>query len=104
MEVMQFGKFRGMMICDIPTDYLQWGANPVVEPLVSLAVIQVDSRALEDGMSNNTKWLYDVLRYLGLARRRIIEKTLNDIERDEAAARQRVLDAAARLIEKREEN
>ena len=27
MEVMQFGKFRGMMICDIPTDYLQWGAN-----------------------------------------------------------------------------
>ena len=27
MEVMQFGKFRGMMICDIPTDYLQWGAK-----------------------------------------------------------------------------
>ena len=48
--------------------------------------------------------LYDVLRYLGLARRKIIEKTLNDIERDEAAARQRVLDAAARLIDKRGEN
>lgn len=46
MEVMQFGKFRGMMICDIPTDYLQWGANPVVEPLVSFPVIQFDSRAL----------------------------------------------------------
>ena len=48
--------------------------------------------------------LYDVLRYLGLARRKIIEKTLNDIERDEAAAKQRVLDAAARLIDKRGEN
>ena len=48
--------------------------------------------------------LYDVLRFLGLARRKIIEKTLNDIERDEAAAKQRVLDAAARLIDKRGEN
>ena len=51
-----------------------------------------------------TVTLYDVLRFLGLARRKIIEKTLNDIERDEAAARQRVLDAAARLIDKRGEN
>lgn len=55
-----------------------------------------------NGATNVT--LYDVLRYLGLARRRIIEKTLNDIERDEASARQRVLDAAARLIDKRGEN
>ena len=48
--------------------------------------------------------LYDVLRFLGLARRRIIEKTLADIERDEAAARQRVLDAATRMRDTREEN
>ena len=48
--------------------------------------------------------LYDVLRFLGLARRRIIEKTLADIERDEAAARQRVLDAATRLRETSGEN
>ena len=51
-----------------------------------------------------TVTLYDVLRFLGLARRKIIEKTLADIERDEAAAKQRVLDAAARLIDKRGEN
>jgi hypothetical protein len=48
--------------------------------------------------------LYDVLRFLGLARRKIIEKTLCQIERDEAAARQRVLDAASRMLDKREEN
>jgi hypothetical protein len=50
-----------------------------------------------NGATNVT--LYDVLRFLGLARRRIIEKTLADIERDEAAARQRVLDAATRIRE-----
>lgn len=27
MEVMQFGKFKGRLISDIPTDYLQWGAK-----------------------------------------------------------------------------
>ena len=48
--------------------------------------------------------LYDVLRFLGLARRRIIEKTLADIERDEAAARQRVLDERQRILHKRGEN
>ena len=48
--------------------------------------------------------LYDVLRFLGLARRRIIEKTLADIERDEAAARQRVLDAATRRRDTSGEN
>ena len=55
-------------------------------------------------MSDNTNWLYHVLRCLGLARRRIIENTLNDIERDEAAARQRVLDERQRILDKREEN
>lgn len=55
-------------------------------------------------MNHNTNWLYDVLRYLGLARRRIIEKTLADIERDEASARQRVLDERHRILDKREEN
>ena len=55
-----------------------------------------------NGATNVT--LYDVLRFLGLARRRIIEKTLNDIERDEAAARQRVLDERQRILDKREEN
>ena len=53
---------------------------------------------------SRTVTLYDVLRFLGLARRRIIEKTLADIERDEAAARQRVLDAATRMRDTREEN
>ena len=48
--------------------------------------------------------LYDVLRFLGLARRRIIEKTLADIERDEAAARKRVLDAATRMRDTSGEN
>ena len=55
-----------------------------------------------DGAANVT--LYDVLRFLGLARRRIIEKTLADIERDEAAARQRVLDAATRMRDTSGEN
>jgi hypothetical protein len=55
-----------------------------------------------NGATNVT--LYDVLRYLGLARRKIIEKTLNDIERDEASARQRVLDERQRILDKREEN
>ena len=55
-------------------------------------------------MNHNTNWLYDVLRYLGLARRKIIEKTLADIERDEASARQRVLDERQRILDKREEN
>jgi len=53
---------------------------------------------------SRTVTLYDVLRFLGLARRRIIEKTLADIERDEAAARQRVLDAATRIRETSGEN
>ena len=48
--------------------------------------------------------LYDVLRFLGLARRKIIEKTLTDIERDEAAARHRVLEERQRILDKREEN
>lgn len=48
--------------------------------------------------------LYSILRYLGLARRQIVESTISKIERDEAAAKKRVLDAAARLIDKREEN
>ena len=55
-----------------------------------------------NGATNVT--LYDVLRFLGLARRRIIEKTLNDIERDEASARQRVLEERQRILDKREEN
>lgn len=55
-------------------------------------------------MNHNTNWLYDVLRYLGLARRKIIEKTLENIERDEASARQRVLDERQRILDKREEN
>jgi hypothetical protein len=47
--------------------------------------------------------LYDVLRFLGLARRKIIEKTLQDIERDEAAARQQACDAAKRIVDTRGE-
>ena len=58
----------------------------------------------EADRKQNTLNLYDVLRYLGLARRKIIEKTLADIERDEAAARQRVLDERQRILDKREEN
>ena len=48
--------------------------------------------------------LYDVLRYLGLARRKIIEKTLAEIEREEASARQRVLDERQRILDERGEN
>lgn len=48
--------------------------------------------------------LYSILRYLGLARRQIVESTISKIERDEAAARQRVLDERQRILDKRDEN
>lgn len=48
--------------------------------------------------------LYDLLRLMGLARRRIVERTIEQIERDEAAAQQRTVDAAKRLRDETERN
>lgn len=48
--------------------------------------------------------LYDSFRVLGPDRRRLIEQTLLDIEQDESALRQRVLDAAKRRLDNSKAN